>query len=291
MEWRKQIKRLLFPPAAVLLLLLPVSVGGMLYAMRRLGESHPVTIAAYVLSFYTLTVWCVRVPAFIRRFRSFQEENRYIKRWRSDVRLRINVTLSGNALWNGAYAALQFGLGLYHKSAWFYALAGYYASLGLMRFFIVRHTLRYRPGDRIRQELIRYRSCGWVFLLMNLALSAMMFMMIWQNRMVRHHEITTITMAAYTFTTLTMAIVNVIRYRNYNSPAISAAKAISLAAACVSMLTLENTMLATFGGDDLPPQTYRLLLALSGGVISMIIVVMAVYMIATASRTLKRMEN
>ena len=143
----------------------------------------------------------------------------------------------------------------------------------------------------MQQELARYRTCGWVFLLTNLALSGMMFYMIYENRAVRHNEITTITMAAYTFTTLTMAIVNVIRYRKLGSPAVSAAKAISLAAACVSMLTLENTMLTTFRSETMTPEKTRLFLALSGGAVSVFIIAMAIYMIVQANRKLKSLEE
>ena len=119
----------------------------------------------------------------------------------------------------------------------------------------------------------------------------MMLYMIYENRAVRHNEITTIAMAAYTFTTLTLAIVNVIRYRKFNSPALSAAKAISLAAACVSMLTLENTMLTTFSGETTTPETIRLFLALSGGAVSIFIIAMAVCMIVQANRKLKSLEE
>lgn len=97
--------------------------------------------------------------------------------------------------------------------------------------------------------------------------------------------------AAYTFTSLTMAIINVIKYRKYNSPVFSVSKAISLAAACVPMLTLENTMLVTFRDETMTPQTQRLFLSLSGGVISIFIVVMAIYMITRANQKIKCLEN
>ena len=118
-----------------------------------------------------------------------------------------------------------------------------------------------------------------------------MFYMIYEHRVTRHGEIITITMAAYTFTTLTMAIINVIRYRKFNSPILSAAKAISLAAACVSMLTLENTMLVSFNKGAMPQQIVRLFLALSGGVVSAFIIAMAIYMIVQANRKLKSLEG
>lgn len=291
MSWKRIWKVLLFPPPVVLIILAPVAAAALVYSMLRLEESDPVRIGSYVLAFYALTILCARIPKLVRVLREVKTENRYVKLWTGDIRLRTSVTLAGSVLWNTAYGALQLGLGIYHRSAWFYSLAAYYATLAAMRLSLVRHTMRHRPGEQMRQELTRYRTCGWVFLLTNLALSGMMFYMIYENRVTRHGEIITITMAAYTFTTLTMAIVNVIRYRKLGSPAVSAAKAISLAAACVSMLTLENTMLTTFRSETMTPEKARLFLALSGGAVSIFIIAMAVYMIVQANRKLKALEG
>ena len=291
MDWKRIGKALLFPPAAVLIVLTPLAAVALIYSMLHLEGTDPIRIASYLLAFYTLTILCARMPRLVHALQKFKNENSYVRLWTGDVRLRTNVTLSGSTLWNGAYGALQLGLGIYHKSAWFYSLAAYYATLAVMRLFLVRHTLRHNPGEQMRQELTRYSACGWIFLLTNLAMSGMMLYMITQNRRVRHNEITTIAMAAYTFTTWTLAIVNVIRCRKFNSPALSAAKAISLAAACVSMLTLENTMLTTFSGETMTPDKIRLFLALSGGAVSIFIVAMAVYMIVQANRKLKILEE
>lgn len=283
-------KALIFPHVAVLFLLLPAGTAALVYAFIALDESDPRRIAAYVLSFYTLLVWCMRLPALIGAVRRIRSSNRHAQRWLTDARLRINVTLSANVLWNGAYGALQLGLGIYHRSFWFYSLAGYYFLLAFMRFFLVRYSLRHRPRENMARELHHYRTCGWVFLGMNLALSGMMLFMIRENRMMRHHEITTIAMAAYTFTSLTMAIINVVRYRRYQSPAFSATKSVSLASACVSMLTLEATMLTTFSGEGMTPQTQVLFLALSGGAVSVFMITMAIYMIAKSNQRLRALE-
>lgn len=291
MKWKKLGKALLFPHISVLLLLLPTAAVWLCYGFLHWAETEPLRIGSYVLAFYTLTVWCARLPRLVGRGRRFKSENPYAQTWLNDTRLRTNVTLTASVLWNGAYALFQLGLGIYHRSPWFFSLAGYYLSLALMRFFLVRHTVRYEPRQELRRELNRYRVCGWVFLLMNVALSAMMFYMIRENRAVRHSEIVTIALAAYTFTSLTMAIVNLVKYRAYQSPVLSASKAISLASACVSMLTLEATMLTTFGGEGMTAGTRLLFLALSGGGVSLFIVAMSVYMIKNANEKLKRLEN
>ena len=141
------------------------------------------------------------------------------------------------------------------------------------------------------EELQKYRACGIVFLVMNLALALMIFFMVYWNRTFHHHEITTIALAAYTFTSLTLAIINTVKYRKYNSPAYSASKAISLASACVSMLTLESTMLTTFGEGTVDLAGRRLFLGLSGGVISALIIAMAVYMIVQGTKKIKLIQS
>jgi hypothetical protein len=103
--------------------------------------------------------------------------------------------------------------------------------------------------------------------------------------------ITAIAMAAYTFTSLTTAIINVIKYRKYNSPVYSASKTISLAAALVSMLTLESTMLTTFGGDTMTAIEQKWMLGATGGAISVLIVTTAVYMIVVGTKKLKQLKS
>lgn len=66
---------------------------------------------------------------------------------------------------------------------------------------------------------------------------------------------------------------------------------VSTAALVYSMLTLENTMLTTFGGEAMAPETTRLFLGLSGGTVSVFIIAMAVYMIVQANRKLRSLEG
>ena len=142
----------------------------------------------------------------------------------------------------------------------------------------------------MRNELILYRFCGWIFMVMNLALSLIVFFMVYWNRTFRHHEITTIILAAYTFTAFTIAIINMVKYRKYNSPVFSASKAISLASACVSMLILASTMLTTFGDDTMDSITRKIFLGSIGGVVSIFVLVMAICMIRQSSKKLKELK-
>ncbi len=286
---KKMLKRLLFPHIAIALLLIPIAIAALVYSMTVLDSSSPVSVAAYVLSAYTLTIWCARIPRIIRYAKRIKTESRLVQRWLGDLPLRVNTGLLGGCLWNLAYAVFQLCLGIYHHTFWYGSLAAYYFLLGLMRLTLVLYTRSHLPGDNPNAEWKRYRTCGWALLIMNLALAVMVFFMVYWGRTFRHHPITTIAMAAYTFTSFTLAIVNLVKKWKFGSPVLLASKAISLAAACVSMLTLTTTMLTAFGnGEDVLFR--RLMLALAGGGVSCVIIIMAVYMIRRASKVLNTLK-
>ena len=291
MDLKKLGKALLFPHIAIMILLVPIATVLLVGSMVFIGTESPVAIVSYVIAAYTLTVWCFKIPYLINFFKTFKNENKYARRWQDDTRLRVNVSLYGSLAWNALYGIFQLWLGFYHHTFWFYSLGAYYICLGVMRFFLARHTTRYAPGERMQTELKKYRACGIVFLVMNLALALIIFFMVYWNRTFEHHMITTIAMAAYTFTALTTAIINVIKYRKYNSPVFSASKAISLAAALVSMLTLESTMLTTFGDGTMTVVAQKWMLGATGGAISVLIVATAIYMIVIGTKKLKQLKS
>lgn len=286
MNLKKILKALLYPHIAIMIILLPVAAVFLIYSMIFMGTESAVAITSYVLAAYTLTVWCLKIPVIIRFFKSFKIENKYARRWLDDAHLRVKVSLYGTLVWNTAYAVFQLGLGFYHSSFWFFSLAAYYILLAIMRFFLVRHTRKYKPAEKMKEELKKYRTCGVALLLLNLSLSLMVFFMIYWNRTFHHHEITTIAMAAYTFGSLATSIVNTVKYRKIGSPVFSASKAIGLASAAVSLLTLESTMLTTFNDGSMTLATRRAMLGASGGAISLFIIIMAIYMIVRGSKKL-----
>ena len=291
MDWKKLAKALLFPHMAIMIVLVPVAAALLAVSMALIGTESVMAYISYVLAAYTLTVWCCKIPYLIRFFKTVKNENRYARMWLEDTRLRVNISLFGSLAWNTLYGLFQIWLGVVHRTFWFGSLGVYYICLAVMRYFLVSHTRRYAPGERMRSELIKYRACGWIFLVMNLALSLIVFFMLYWDRTFAHHMITAIAMAAYTFTTFTTAIVSMVRYKRYNSPVFSAAKAISFAAACVSMLTLTSTMLTTFGDGTMEPLARKMILGSVGVAVILVVVGMAVGMIARGTRRLKISEH
>ncbi len=292
METIKKIgKALLFPHMAIRILLIPIATVFLIYSMAVLGTETVPAYIAYVLAAYTLTIWCMQIPRIIVFVKTCKKENKYAVRLSEDVRLRVNISLGASLVWNIAYSLFQLWLGMTTASVWYDSMAAYYFLLALMRWFMFGHTRKHLPGENMKAELRKYRFCGWVFLLMNVTVALMIFFMIVKDRTFEHDPITTIALAAYTFTAFTVAIVNIIRYRRYESPVYSASKAISLAAACVSMITLTSTMLTTFG-ETTTDRMFRIwMLGGLGAGVSIFIIGMAVYMIAQGTQKIHMLQQ
>ncbi len=283
---KRMIWALLFPHPFFWLLLIPLSAVGLIAAFTNDTLSPIFSYFAYALSAYTLTSICARSPRILRAVRRAKQENRLLSHYFGDPHLRIKLSLYGSLSGNAAYAALQLGMGIYHRSFWFCSLAGYYLLLALTRFFLLRYSRSYHPGENPLGELRRYRFCGGILLALNLALSVILLLMIRDGRGFVHHPITTIALAAYTFTTLTFSILHLWQYRTYKSPLLSAACAIRFAAALVSVITLESAMLSAFG-EASGEQFRRTMTALTGGGVVLIILGMAVFILIHTSKQLK----
>ena len=289
-NWKKLGYNLIYPHIAVILILLPIAITCLILSLIFLNSTSILAIMSYLLSFYVLLVICFRMPKIIKFFKNFKNENKLMQRWFSDTHLRINVTLYGSLIWNVLFAGFQLILGFYHKSFWFYSMSAYYVMLGVMRFFLLKHTRKFKANEEQEIEIRKYVVSGWLLLFMNLALAVIVFFIVYWNRTFEHNMIETIALAAYTFLTFTFAIINLIKYKKYNSPVYSAAKSISLIAGCVSMLTLETTMLTTFGTNESP--LFRpLMLSLTGVAVIGFAITMAIIMIIKGHKQLNIYKN
>lgn len=286
----RKFKGIIFPPVALIVVLVIASAALMTFGLVYFGSEHLVTYISYALSAYTLMVVCFRIPNMIRFFKTVKTENKYVVRLSGDAHLRVKLSLYGTLIYNTAYAALQLGLGLWHGSAWFYSLAAYYFLLVLMRFFLLRDVRGDTVGKNIKKEYLRYRFCGIVLILMNITLGGLVLFITRFNHGFEHHFITTIALAAYTFTAMTLAIVNVVKYRKFNSPVFSASKAISLASASVSMLTLETAMLSAFGTEG-QENFRRIMTSATGTAVCTFVLLMAIYMVIRSNKELKKLRS
>lgn len=166
------------------------------------------------------------------------------------------------------------------------AVAVYYILLAVMRFLLLRQ-LHSGKQDKV-SEYRRYRLTASLMLLINLTLSVIVLDMILKHQPDTSSDVVVITSAAYTFYTLTVSIMDIVKYRKYESPVLSAAKAIRFAAALVSLLSLEASMLLHFGQDE---SFRRRMLALTGAGVCTVVVAMSVCMIVRSTKKIKDLRS
>ena len=279
----------------IIALLIPLCTAALVYTFIGGYEAHPVAYFTYVLSFYTLTAVVMRcIKVVPKQYRTAKEKvysNPVGERFMTDMKFRTHVSLYGSLGVNLLYVTLNVVLGFLYHTAWFFVLAFYYTILAVMRFLLLRFVNRTGIGNDRFRELRRSRLCGYILLTVNLALSGAVLMILYQNKGYEYHGILIYVMAAYTFYITTLAIINLIKYRKLGSPVMSMTKIINMAAALVSMLSLETAMFSQFG-KDMSNENKQIFIMLTGAGVSIVIVTMSVYSIVKNSREIKRiMEN
>ena len=94
-----------------------------------------------------------------------------------------------------------------------------------MRFSLVRCTRR--AGADLPGEYRRYRFCGVLLVLMNAALAGVVVLVLHRGGGFRYSGFMIYAMAAYAFYATIAGVVNLVRYRRYNSPVLTASRAVS----------------------------------------------------------------
>lgn len=299
MDWKKTkkiLKRIFFlPPVWTFLISIP-SYGLVIYALVCENRKQEIAYLAYFLSAYALVITITGITGIVHWIRIGIENHPFVKKVLSVPFLnrcvkehvfRAEVSLYAGFLINLLYAGIKLFSGVCYKSVWFITLAVYYILLAVMRFSLLHHVRRREKiGDDPSAQWRRYRLCGMILLFMNWALAGIIILVIHQDRGFDYPGVLIYVMALYAFYATITAVINIVKFRKYGSPVLSAAKAINLTAALVSMLSLETAMLTQFGASD-DVSFRQVMMAATGFGVSAIVLGMAIYMILHATKALK----
>lgn len=120
-------------------------------------------------------------------------------------------------------------------------------------------------------------------LALTVAIGGVNFYTIWENRAVVYPWHLIYGAAAYTFYSLTVALVRLLR-RGEPGPLALADRQLSLAAALMALFSLQAALLAAFGGSGFPQRAWN---AATGFAVVAAVTVLAVQMIRRGSRELQ----
>ena len=297
-RFKKIMKKVFFlPPWLTVLIAVPSFI--FVFVMLTTDDNDTtLSYLSYVLSAYAMIITATGITDIIRAMRHGINNIPLIRKIRSipigaryltDPVFRAEVSLYGGLLINLLYVVIKLASGIYYHSLWFIALSAYYAFLSLMRFLLLHHVRRSPIGQEYLSELKRYRLCSGMLLVLNLALSGIVTLVVVRNQGFQYDGYLIYAMAMYTFYTMITSIINVIKFRKYNSPVLSAAKVVNLTAAMVSMLSLETAMLSQFDTTN-DPEFRRIMTATTGFVVCVFVLGMAIYMIARANKALAELK-
>lgn len=196
-----------------------------------------------------------------------------------DGRFRTVLFACGSLCVNLAYALYNGIIGIVGSSSWFVTLFAYYGVLAVMRFYAVTYEFK-DAGKRTEYSVMRFCG-GWLCFLASV-LSGMVVLNITTGRDASRHMIVMIAIATYTFWKTTVAIINIIKVRKKNAPLLTTLRNINCADAAVSMLTLEHSMISTFG--DSTGQFSVTMDAATGAGAFLIILALGISMVVSGSR-------
>lgn len=190
----------------------------------------------------------------IEKFLTTVKKNSFGAHFLEDYRFRTILTTMPSFMINVAYTIYNGVIGIMNQSSWFITMAVYYSLLGIMRYCAVhteRKISRLEDHELIRKkELAVIKTDGILLLLLNLALSGVVLLTIAEGTAKAYSDIMAISIAAYTFYKIIMAVIHMVKVRKMESPILITIRNIGVADALVSMLTLQMTMLVSFQGTD-----------------------------------------
>ena len=247
----------------------------------------------YVIAFYTFSVICIFLAMVLpKRYKDIKQKvynNPLGNRYMTDVQFNNHVSLYCSLGVNLLYVGTNVFSAIFYRSAWFVIFAVYYTILAIMRFLLVRYINKNKLGEKRLMELRCSRLCAIILTTLNLVLSGAVLMILYQNRGFHYNGILIYVMAMYTFYVTTTAIIDLVKYRKYDNPILSTSKVIKMAAALVSMLSLETAMFSQFG-EEMSPENQRIMIALTGAGGSVVVIIMAIYIIVCSTKEIKEMR-
>ena len=281
------MKKYLYPKTYILLIGVLTIIISLIYLIFFNGFGTSISYVLYLLMTYFLIVISIRIYNVIKfKINKLVDSNKYLSKYKNDYKLIYKVSLFTSLIFNILYALFKLVSGIVFKSFWFISFALYYFLLIILRSNIAREELR--DNVSLKDEFIKYRNTGVILLLTNVILTIIILIIVNQKIMNIYPDWMAITVAVYTFYLLFNSIFNLIKYRKYKSPLISSSKIINVVTSLVSLISLEITLIPTFGGNQ--TEFFELMIMVTGGGIALIIIIISLYMIIKSTEWLNEKE-
>lgn len=286
-RWRAGLKKLLFPGRGWVCLLALLGGASLYLTFCVFGEGSPFAYVSYVLSAYALAVLVAAIVPLFPAARRLVHRLPLAHRYMTDRYFKVRSGLALSFCVNLCYAAFKLICAVGYASFWDGALACYYILLCAVRAYLIRRVPAGAEGRDMAQELRCSRATGLFLFGLDLALSVIATQIVRDGYGSDYPGMLIYVAALHAFYSLTLAVVNTVKYRRLHSPVLSAAKTVNLTTALVSIFNLETAMIAQFGGDQ---GDFRLVMtACTAFAVCAMVLCAAVFMVISSTRQLRRL--
>ena len=183
---------------------------------------------------------------------------------------------------NLAYAVYHGVLGAIETSMWFMAMCAFYAIFAAMRFCAVLCARDQARVSCLDTQFFIMRVCGALLLALSFVFATVVYLSLSQDTGARRGEIAMIAIATYTFSKIALTLARGARARRSPSPLSFVLQGIGYAEIATSVLTLQRSMLASFGA--MPAGQARTMNALTGAAVYLLVLALGVCMLAKGIR-------
>ncbi len=164
----------------------------------------------------------------------------------SGISVFLNVAFS---IFNGLSAIIM-------KSVWHSALSGYYFALALVRCGVLAGGIRAKrisygdeKAERLRKLSVQ-RAAGIVLLLLELVIPAAISRLLISSGDYDYLLLSALVSASYSFTKLTLAIINLVKAYRHGDPVIYSIRGINLTDALMSIMITQIMLVSYAGGEE-----------------------------------------
>ena len=200
----------------------------------------------------------------------------------SSQRYRIILSATLAFAFNLLYAIYHCVLGILNLSFWFIAMCAFYGILAIMRFSAVLCERNHQKSPDNDTELFVMKLSGILLVILSIVLATVSYISLSQNIAAKHGEIIMITIATYTFYKITMAIVKAIKQHKNPSPLLRTIRNIGYAEVAASILTLQRSMLASFG--SMSTGNIHFMNAVTGAAVCLFVLILGLSMITKSMK-------
>lgn len=257
-------KKVLQPNRGILRCMPPMSFAALAFIFEIQNTKSTLAYLVYCMSAYSLIIWISALPKMIKSMKSDIRNSKIMQkaiaskimgRYLTDTAFRGSINIYQGMTVNFFYVVFRVIAGIRYASVWFISMAAYYLVLGILRLYLI----------------------------------GMIVLMVRTNSGFSYPGYIIYLSAFYTFYTMVISVLNLVKFRKLGSPILSAAKVLNFIAAMMSILGLQTAMISRFSENG---EAYRKMMnTITGGFVYGIVIVIAITMLLHSKKSQKKVES